>query len=440
MGELEIRNLTKDFHDSDIGTIVAVDDFDVEIEDGEFVVLVGPSGCGKSTTLRCIAGLETPTSGDIILDGETVTDRKPRDRNMAMVFQNYALYPHMTAKRNMTFGLGSNGDFDVHTFGDVGTYAVDLAYINAVSDSPDFICPADPNNNQCNTGSMSGDQHGWEHLTQKTIKVVEPELSDNGFTMDNVIQEGQWIRRDDYNSSMTMTWDLENTGIGDVSIDDISIQCPDGMACDKPSVTSINEGGDATLVFSMDSTDGVRGLGQYQITITYSDAHGLDCIGQHTLTKTFEVDERGPSTSVSGVSGEFEWYNATSPHQQWYTEKPVDVSLSCSDQGIGCDTTKWCTGGSCAPDQTPPASVGQEGVNNVRYHGTDQLGNTGAVESTAVRVDTEPPTVDCQDCLQPQRAQTGQDIVMSPDISDAGIGVDRDSNVRKRLVHIGDNG
>jgi len=110
MGRLEIQNLTKEFHDSDMGTIVAVDDFDVEIEDGEFVVLVGPSGCGKSTTLRCIAGLETPTSGDIVLDGETVTDRKPRDRNMAMVFQNYALYPHKTARGNMSFGLKMTTD------------------------------------------------------------------------------------------------------------------------------------------------------------------------------------------------------------------------------------------------------------------------------------------------------------------------------------------
>jgi len=105
MGKIKIQNLTKRFHDNDMGAIVAVDDFNAEIEDGEFVVLVGPSGCGKSTTLRCIAGLETPTAGDIVLEGEKVTERKPRDRNMAMVFQNYALYPHKTARENMSFGL-----------------------------------------------------------------------------------------------------------------------------------------------------------------------------------------------------------------------------------------------------------------------------------------------------------------------------------------------
>ena len=109
MGELSIQKLTKVFHASD-GDIVAVDEFDAEIEDGEFVVLVGPSGCGKSTTLRCIAGLENPTSGDIVLDGRNVTDAKAKERNMAMVFQNYALYPHMTARENMAFGLKMTTD------------------------------------------------------------------------------------------------------------------------------------------------------------------------------------------------------------------------------------------------------------------------------------------------------------------------------------------
>jgi len=104
MGELEIRDLTKIFHD-DGGDIVAVDDLDIEIEDGELIVLVGPSGCGKSTTLRCVAGLESPTDGDIVLDGTVVTDQKPKQRDMAMVFQSYALYPHMTSRENMEFGL-----------------------------------------------------------------------------------------------------------------------------------------------------------------------------------------------------------------------------------------------------------------------------------------------------------------------------------------------
>ena len=83
----------------------AVDDFTLEVREGEFLVLVGPSGCGKSTTLRMVAGLETPTSGRIYIGGRDVTDLPPRDRDIAMVFQNYALYPHMTVRENMSFAL-----------------------------------------------------------------------------------------------------------------------------------------------------------------------------------------------------------------------------------------------------------------------------------------------------------------------------------------------
>ena len=100
MGRVTIENLTKRF-----GNVVAVDDFDLEIEDGEFLVLVGPSGCGKSTTLRCLAGLETPSEGGIYFDDEVVTYHVPQDRDVAMVFQDYALYPHMTVRGNMKFGL-----------------------------------------------------------------------------------------------------------------------------------------------------------------------------------------------------------------------------------------------------------------------------------------------------------------------------------------------
>lgn len=84
---------------------VAVKDIDLEIRDGEFMVLVGPSGCGKSTTLRMIAGLEEPTDGDILIDGRRVNQIAPKDRDLAMVFQNYALYPHLTVRENLAFAL-----------------------------------------------------------------------------------------------------------------------------------------------------------------------------------------------------------------------------------------------------------------------------------------------------------------------------------------------
>ena len=85
--------------------ILALAKFDIEVHDGEFLVLVGPSGCGKSTTLRLLAGLEEPTTGELFIDDRNVTDIKPQDRDIAMVFQNYALYPHMTVFDNMAFSL-----------------------------------------------------------------------------------------------------------------------------------------------------------------------------------------------------------------------------------------------------------------------------------------------------------------------------------------------
>ncbi len=87
------------------GNVLAVDDVSIDIQDGEFIVLVGPSGCGKSTTLRMVAGLEEITSGTISIGDRVVNDVPPKDRDIAMVFQNYALYPHMSVYKNMAFGL-----------------------------------------------------------------------------------------------------------------------------------------------------------------------------------------------------------------------------------------------------------------------------------------------------------------------------------------------
>ena len=87
------------------GDVTAVSDFNLEIEDKEFIILVGPSGCGKSTTLRMIAGLEEISEGELYIDGKLCNDVPPKERDIAMVFQNYALYPHMTVFENMSFGL-----------------------------------------------------------------------------------------------------------------------------------------------------------------------------------------------------------------------------------------------------------------------------------------------------------------------------------------------
>ena len=100
MGVLRLENVRKSF-----GAVPVIHGVDLEIPSGEFVVFVGPSGCGKSTLLRLIAGLEPVTTGQIKLDGVVVNNLEPAERGVAMVFQSYALYPHMTARRNMAFGL-----------------------------------------------------------------------------------------------------------------------------------------------------------------------------------------------------------------------------------------------------------------------------------------------------------------------------------------------
>ncbi|GHU62419.1 sugar ABC transporter ATP-binding protein [Clostridia bacterium] len=101
MASLSLKDINKVYPNG----FVAVKDFNLEIEDKEFVIFVGPSGCGKSTTLRMIAGLEDISSGELSIDGNVVNDIEPKDRDIAMVFQNYALYPHMTVYDNMAFGL-----------------------------------------------------------------------------------------------------------------------------------------------------------------------------------------------------------------------------------------------------------------------------------------------------------------------------------------------
>jgi len=101
MASLSLKHIFKRYSDS----VTAVSDFNLEIQDKEFVVLVGPSGCGKSTTLRMIAGLEEISDGELFIGDRLVNDVAPKDRDIAMVFQNYALYPHMTVYENMAFGL-----------------------------------------------------------------------------------------------------------------------------------------------------------------------------------------------------------------------------------------------------------------------------------------------------------------------------------------------
>lgn len=101
MAEVEFRDVTRKY----AGDVVALDSLDLTVADGEFLILVGPSGCGKSTALRLLAGLDKPTSGEIRIGGSVVNSLSPGERDIAMVFQNYALYPHMSVYRNLAYGL-----------------------------------------------------------------------------------------------------------------------------------------------------------------------------------------------------------------------------------------------------------------------------------------------------------------------------------------------
>ena len=101
MASISLHNICKVYPNG----FEAVKDFNLDVADKEFIIFVGPSGCGKSTTLRMIAGLEDITSGELLIDGKVMNSVEPKDRDIAMVFQNYALYPHMTVFDNMAFGL-----------------------------------------------------------------------------------------------------------------------------------------------------------------------------------------------------------------------------------------------------------------------------------------------------------------------------------------------
>ena len=104
MAAIELRGLSKSF-----GSVEVLRSLDLDVAEGEFIALVGPSGCGKSTLLRIIAGLEEASAGDVVMDGEVVNDLNPRERNVAMVFQSYALYPHMSVEENIAFNLRISG-------------------------------------------------------------------------------------------------------------------------------------------------------------------------------------------------------------------------------------------------------------------------------------------------------------------------------------------
>ncbi|MFC7018773.1 MULTISPECIES: ABC transporter ATP-binding protein [Haloarcula] len=163
MAKVHVQDLTKEY-----GSLVATDNVSLDIGDGELVVLVGPSGCGKTTTLRSIAGLETPTSGSITFDDVDITDKSPQDRDISMVFQDLALYPHMTAKENIAFPLRAE---DGHSEDEIQAAVEDIA---AVADCADFL--------EKKITELSGGQQQRVALARALVRRPEVFLMDEPFS------------------------------------------------------------------------------------------------------------------------------------------------------------------------------------------------------------------------------------------------------------------
>ncbi|MEF8842875.1 MAG: ABC transporter ATP-binding protein [Haloarculaceae archaeon] len=155
-GYIRLDAITKTF---DNGTVVAVEDIDLDIGEDEFIVLLGPSGCGKTTTLRCIAGLETPDTGRIFIGDRDVTDTKPKGRDLAFVFQSIALFPHMTVRENMRFGLDMKTDLPADEKEERIQQAADILGIPELLDRK--------------PGALSGGQQ--QRVSLGRAMVIEPE-------------------------------------------------------------------------------------------------------------------------------------------------------------------------------------------------------------------------------------------------------------------------
>jgi multiple sugar transport system ATP-binding protein len=139
MGQVTLEDVTKVYRSSN-EEVVAVSDLDLSVDDGEFLVLVGPSGCGKSTTLRMIAGLESITEGTVRIGDEVVNEREPKERDVAMVFQNYALYPHMSVRENIGFGLKYSSDLSRTEMDETVKEAAEMMGIeDLLDDEPDQL-------------------------------------------------------------------------------------------------------------------------------------------------------------------------------------------------------------------------------------------------------------------------------------------------------------
>jgi hypothetical protein len=198
--------------------------------------------------------------------------------------------------------LGGDTSFTAYTFNQPGDYEVSVDYVNAVSDSPNYICPADPNNNICDVGSISSDRSGWENVKQETVKVIDPEteITESEFSNSQtaVVNKDTYIRREDYSGDIEGTIDVENTGTGTIEVTDLSLDCPSGVDCEVVSnLDLVGEiAGGETSEITWSATPNGRTTGEINVELRYQDVYGLGCSTTEPHTETYYLDEAVPET------------------------------------------------------------------------------------------------------------------------------------------------
>ena len=198
--------------------------------------------------------------------------------------------------------LGGDTSFTAYTFNQPGEYDVSVDYVNAVSNSPDYICPADPNNNICDVGSISSDRSGWENVKQETVKVINPEteITESEFSNSQtaVVNGDTYIRREDYSGDIEGTIDVENSGTGTIEVTDLSLDCPSGIDCEVVSnLDLVGEiAGGETSEITWSATPNGRTTGEINVELRYQDVYGLGCSTTEPHTETYYLDEAVPET------------------------------------------------------------------------------------------------------------------------------------------------
>lgn len=204
--------------------------------------------------------------------------------------------------------LGGDTSFTAYTFNQPGEYDVSVDYVNAVSDSPNYICPADPNNDICDLGSISPDRSGWENVKQETVKVINPdtEITESEFSNSETaeVNGNTYVRREDYSGDIEGTIDVENTGTGNIEVTDLSLDCPSGVDCEVVSnldlVGEISGGETSEITWSADPNG--RTTGEINVELRYQDIYGLGCSTTEPHTETYYLDEAEPETGEEEVN------------------------------------------------------------------------------------------------------------------------------------------